>query len=353
MRPTRRGWAVVALIAACVYMALSYGPRSLNAVAAPSLVALAAAAIQLRRQDAPAVERHVADAGIVGDELAVELRIETPTPVGARLHDAVGEWLPASGNPTTTTVGNRSVRYDVRLDRRGVHEIGPLEITITDVLGLLSRTFRYDATDRVLAYPTAYRLDPPADGPAVLPSQSRQVPGRDEFDGLREYERGDSLRDVHWKSTARRSDDEMLVQQYVANRRNEVVTVAVDPGERPDPVAEAAASVALHLLDRQFSVGLVTPDGRIAAETGTSHQRAVLEALGRLEAGQLADDTDDADLLVSAAGGGAVVAADEESVPFGHLVAMRNGERVHYRRVQESGGTDGPVAATSRGEVAP
>ena len=350
MRLTRRGWVVVALVALCTAMAHAYGARALNAVVAPSVVALVGGAGLVLLRDAPTVERRVPDAGAEGDVLTVELDVETSAPIGARLDDALEAWLATDDLPARTTIGDGPFRYDLRLRRRGEYAIGPLEVEITDALGLVARTFRYETTDEILVYPAAYRLDPPADGPGVFPDSHRRFRARDEFDGLREYERGDSLRDVHWKSTARRPDGDLLVQQYATDRRDEGVTIAVETASAGG-VAEATASVALYLLDRQFSVGLVTPDGSVSPGTGETHRRAVLEALARLGEGQSSDeDVRQADLVVRAAGGDVVVVG-EDVVPFDSLVARRDGERVRYR-TPIGGRTSGPTASGPQ-EVSP
>jgi len=332
MSLTRRGWVVAALAVALVLLAQANGARSLNAVVAPALVALAASFLQVRLRDRPAVDRRAPDAGVVGDVLPVEVDVSADRPFGATIDDRLGDGLTAEGLPAATTVGDGPLRYDLRLWRRGERSVGPLALTVEGLFGLARTTFHYNDIDAVLAYPKAYRLDPSADALDALPAE-RPLPGTDEFDGLREYRRGDSRRSVHWKSSAKRPDEELLVRQYASTESRGALTVGVSPGERDSDVASAAASLVLHLLDAGFEVGLAAPDATLDPATGRPHRRAALAALARLGPGTLPDAAaKDADLVVRSAGGDVVVAAGDDVVPFDRLVATRGDDRVRYER---------------------
>lgn len=352
MTLTRRGWIVAALAVALILLARANGARSINAVVAPVLVALAGSVLQAHLRDRPDVERRAPAAGVVGDAVTVELSIPADRPFVATVDDRLGDGLTAEGVPTATIIDGAPVRYDVRLRERGERRVGPAELAVEGLFGLARRTFYYDDIDAVLAYPRTYRLDPSADALEGLPTD-RPFPGTDQFDGLREYQRGDSRRAIHWKSSAKRPDDELLVRQYVGNATRGALTVGVSPGDlddaearsassprsaRPhdDAVAEAAASLSLYLLDAGFEVGLVTPDERLDPGAGRHQREAVLAALARLKPGTLSDArAADADLFVRAPAGDVVVTDGEDAVPFDRLVATERGERVRYERPVE------------------
>ena len=106
--------------------------------------------------------------------------------------------------------------YRLPTERRGVFEIGPLEITNTDSFGLAStrqvvapatELTVYPALDAIVPLPQTQGHDPlaGADHPTAL-----GVAGED-FYALRAYEVGDDLRRVHWPSTARH--DELMIRQ--------------------------------------------------------------------------------------------------------------------------------------------
>ncbi|SNZ12227.1 Uncharacterized conserved protein, DUF58 family, contains vWF domain [Natronoarchaeum philippinense] len=359
MRLTRRGWAVAATAAVLFALAGANGPRSINAVVAPALVALLIAVVQVGLRDKPPVERRLPETGFVDETVSVEFAVGADRPFGATLDDGVGDGLVARGLPVTATVGTAdaaangsvgspaSARYELSLRRRGERRVGPIELTASGLLGLARTTFYYNDIATVLVYPRTFQLAPPADALAGLPAK-RPAAGTDEFDGLREYERGDSRREIHWKASAKRPDEELLVRQYDTIDDRGTLTVGVSPGERGDGVAAAAASIVVYLLDAGFDVAVYTPEKSLDSGAGRLHRRTALAALARLDGGKLSDaDAERADLVVRGAGGDVVVADDEGTVSFDQIVATDDGDRVRHERPLEGAGS----AERAGGEV--
>jgi len=353
MKPTLRGVVVIALIGGGVYMAAEFGPRALNAVVGPALIALIIAAVQVGIANKPRVERRLPEPETAGTEVTVELAIETASPTSATVYDRVGNGLTAIGNRLTTTIGNGTLSYDLRLDERGDHEIGPLAVEITDVLGLFSRQFEFEEIDRLLVYPPAYRLDLTGTDLAVFSTVDRSY-GNDEFAHLREYQRGDTLRDVDWKASAKRPDEGLVVGEFDDSSRQKTVRIAVDTDAGdPDDLAAAAASVACHLLDTGFEVGLGTPTATVAPESGGEHRRSILTALARLSDGKLADETlEHADLIISTEGEEVTIRAEHTTVAFDELVTggrtepVRDGSQISEADRGAFGRTATGVGAT-------
>jgi uncharacterized protein (DUF58 family) len=297
MRPTRRGVAVALVGAAAVGMAWVAGARALNAVAAPALVALVAAALQVGLAETPTVERTPPSAGVPGDVRPVELEVD-----GSGVAHVVDETTPGV---TTTAAEDRTtlpgtVRYEVEYRTRGEWTLGPPTVAVTDVLGLFVSTTASDATTALVVYPTIYDLR----GHAVATDlqQFGRTSAREAFDTIREYTPGDPLRDVHWASSARRSGDDLVVQEFVAERSDEDVHVVASavPGAA-DQMAAGAASVALVALDAGLSVSLTCPDGSVPTGSGDRHRADLLELLARTGPGQVSDRaTEDADVTVTA-----------------------------------------------------
>ena len=353
MRLTRRGWAVAALAAGLFFLAGANGPRSINAVVAPALVALLVAVVQVGLRDKPPVERRLPETGFVDEMVSVEFAVGADRPFGATLDDGIGDGLVARGLPVTATVGTAdavangssgspaSTRYELSLRRRGERRVGPTELTATGLLGLARTTFYYNDIGTVLVYPPVFQLDPSADALAELPAK-RPAAGADEFDGLREYERGDSRREIHWKASAKRPDEELLVRQYDTTDDRGTLSVGVSPGERGDGAAAAAASVVVYLLDAGFDVAVYTPEESLDPGAGRLQRRTALAAFARLDGGTLPDaDAERADLVVREAGGTVVVADDENTVSFDRLVVTEDGDRVrHERPLKGAGGSE-------------
>ncbi|WP_121741854.1 DUF58 domain-containing protein [Natronorubrum halophilum] len=344
---TIRGWSAVLVVIASVAMAWEYGPRALNAIVTPLLVVLAAGLITTYRADRPEIRRVPVGEGFVGARRTVETEIETGTTVSATVRDTVGDGVSVteldsdgaadtgsdgSGETApalrTTLAGDTRFRYEIRLEERGEHRIGPLTITISDVFGLVNRRFTYEEPASVLVYPRVHDLwDAPGQD---LRAFVEAISGRDrkEFDHLREYQRGDALRDVNWKSAAKRTDADLVVTEYTADEEAGSATVAAEcaPGW-DDELATALASITTYLLEGGVSVGVVTPDDDHAPGSGQEHHYELLAQFAVLGHGELEDrQRRDADVLVQADADGTRVVIDGRAVPFGRLTKTHSAD---------------------------
>jgi uncharacterized protein (DUF58 family) len=152
------------------------------------------------------------------------------------------------GRVTTTS-------HAVPTRRRGVVEVGPLEITRRDPLGLVGVVRRYGDSARVWVRPRAHPIA------AVPVGLSRSMDGRVDrvphgsitFATLRNYVVGDDLRHVHWRTSARVG--ELMVREHVDTSLPRVVVLVDDRssahvrdgrGESTfEAACEAAASVVV------------------------------------------------------------------------------------------------------------
>jgi uncharacterized protein (DUF58 family) len=329
--PTRRGVALFVVAGASVAMSATFGLRSLDAVVLPAGVALAAAVVQLAALDPPRVERTVPPAGDPGTAATVELAVRTDTPVTAVVRDRLPSGI--DGEATVTAlVGDGPVRYDVTYRKRGEYPIGPATVSARDVLGLARRTFDTEAHTTALVYP---RVSHPS---AAIEERLRGLTSTDSgsergaFDHLREYVRGDSLRDVHWKSSAKRQD--LVVQEFGSDDDRRTVTVAASAADgRADAMAEAVATVGYTLLEAGVAVALTTPDDRLHLAPGETER--LLAHLARVGDGG-GDDT--AEVVVRATADGTTVEVGGSTLPFAV------GDR---RRV----GSSGPARLTDDGRT--
>ncbi len=162
--------------------------------------------------------------------------------------------------------------YRIPTDRRGRFAIGPAAVGIADPFGLTSRTIIFPATDDVTVRPRIHDLLPVggAPGPRRSAADRRAVvpvpaSAPDEFLALREYQTGDDLRRVHWRSTARLG--EFMVREDESSWRPETVLLLDNrsPAYRADDyeaAIEAFASIGVRLLRSGRGCEIVTTDGR-------------------------------------------------------------------------------------------
>ncbi|MGO4104846.1 DUF58 domain-containing protein [Leifsonia sp. YAF41] len=156
-----------------------------------------------------------------------------------RLHGVVRDaWQPSAGagnnrSRVSIPVGERR-RIVITLTpfRRGERRVGEVTVRSVGPLGLWAR-------QATLAAPGRIRVLPPFHSRKHLPSRLarlKELDGRTsvmvrgqgtEFDSLREYVRGDDVRSIDWRATARRND--VMVRTWRPERDRRVVIV-VDTG---------------------------------------------------------------------------------------------------------------------------
>lgn len=168
--------------------------------------------------------------------------------------------------------GRREVSYRVRSDLRGRYPLGPLQLRLNDPFGMCELTRSFSAYDMLTVIPRTEPLPPvKLSGEAAGYGDGRQrslaLAGDDDVIP-RTYRHGDDLRRVHWRSTARYG--ELMVRREEQPQRARC-TVLLDTrrtayrGGGPDSAFEwavsGAASVLVHMLERGFSVRLLTDTG--------------------------------------------------------------------------------------------
>lgn len=321
MSVTRRGYAVFGICLGALVLGVTFGARALNAVVVPGLVALVVGWVGVKRTPRPTVTRNRPASGFPGDVREVVLEIgfgDSTRTRSATVRDALEEGLQAEIGAIEMGVPGR-ITYDCVLGRRGEHAIGPAVITITDALGLFEREFRPATTTDVLVYPPVERLSGYAREAFLGGRTDAPFNDRGEFDSLREYVPGDPLRDVHWKSSAKR--DDFVVTEFAADTEREGLAIVTEaaPGQA-DEMASAAASVACWLLENGIEIDVTTPDGRLSGADTATRER-VLALFARTGTGRVADRRRErADVAIAAETGGVTVTIGDSTIPFDRLV---------------------------------
>jgi len=168
--------------------------------------------------------------------------------------------------------GRREVAYRVRSDLRGRFLLGPLTLRLTDPFGMCELARSFTARDSLVVTPPVHplpRIQLGGDWGGSGESRSRSVAAAGEDDvATREYRRGDDLRRVHWRSTARYGELMVRREEQPWESRATLLldTRAVGhrgdgPGSSFEWAVSAAASVGVHLARHGFAVRLVTESG--------------------------------------------------------------------------------------------
>lgn len=176
--------------------------------------------------------------------------------------------------------------FAIPTHRRGVVEVGPVSVVRGDPLGLFERAHRRDEPVDLFVHPKTVLFDGQSLGflrdLEGLPASDLS---RDDvsFHALNEYQPGDDLRHVHWRSTARTGV--MMVRQYEETRRSHfVIGLSRSTGDyATDDDFElgisAAGSIGLRAIRDSQRVDVRVQGRELAAGTG----KQLLDSLSAVE----------------------------------------------------------------------
>ncbi|MDS0136637.1 MULTISPECIES: DUF58 domain-containing protein [unclassified Amycolatopsis] len=199
-----------------------------------------------------------------------------------------------------------ALRYPLQPVLRGIQQVGPLRATITDPFGLCEFERELIGHSRLVVVPRVVPLWGLPSGAGIGVGDDGTVrlhAGQGEADVIvRQYRQGDDLRKVHWRSTARR--DEIMVRVEERPWRGGT-TVLLDhraaahhgsgPAASLEWAVSFAASAALHLRRSGHRVRLVSEHGVTLADTpgdgGDHYDHVVLDALAGLQPAHQRDIT--------------------------------------------------------------
>jgi len=305
---TTRGRSFLAAAAAAGISAIVLGERDLLRVAVllAALPLLAAAYVGRSRYKLACTRSLEPGRAPVGSSARVILRLQNMSrlPTGTLLlEDKLPYALGSRPRVVLERLGAHqasSVAYTVRADVRGRYPIGPLVIRLTDPFGLCELTRSFPSIDRLTVIPQVFplptvRLGGEYAGTGDSRARSVAVHGEDDA-ATREYRRGDDLRRVHWRSTARTGELMVRREEQPWESRATVVLdtrLAAHRGEGPTASFEwavsAAASIAMHLRQAGYKLRLVTGAGVDIDATEIGGEGAILDTLADVKLTQAGD----------------------------------------------------------------
>ncbi len=298
---TRRGLAL--LVAGPVLVAAGWwaGYDELVAAGVAAVVLVAASAAWLLVRPRVEIERELWPDRVAAGEVAygrVKVRNLSSRPsAGFVAHEQFGAELLDVAVPRLPPGERVSQAYRLPTARRGVVPVGPMRIGRADPLGLVDSEQRHGDVLTLWVHPRHVDVAPqPSRFTRSLegPSSDTSPQGSITFHAVREYVRGDDLRKVHWRSTARTGT--LMVRQYVDTSLPDV-TLALDStvtggADLLEVRLEVAASLLLASTVRHFPVRLVGTGGLdVASRGGGNSSQELLDVLAALEPddGALAD----------------------------------------------------------------
>ena len=192
-----------------------------------------------------------------------------------------------------------SIRITETQPRRGVFTLPPIRMVSAFPFGLVQARKTFPERREVVVYPRVTTLravtmeSHSGSGDASLTTRA----DGSEYFSLREYVAGDDIRRISWRASARLGT---LIIKEMEQESLRFVTVAfdarydasldVEADSRPpnaddlfEQSVELAASMALSLLNRQFSVAVISNNGFLSEGEGYSHRLKILDFFARVE----------------------------------------------------------------------
>jgi len=206
--------------------------------------------------------------------------------------------IPARTVVTLPARGTRNWKVSVHCRRRGVFNLGPIQVTTGDPFGLFKRQRNYGDRQRLLVLPQPQELPyfwaPVAQLPGEGAVHKRTHYVTPNASGVREYYPGDSYNRIHWRTTARLG--RLMAKTFEMDPTSNVWVLldlheGVQAGEGDESTEEygvrIATSLAYHFLQTNQMLGLLAVGSETVildpARGGPQYGR-ILEALAVAEA---------------------------------------------------------------------
>ncbi len=241
---TRRGRLVLGLGGVVYLAAWVFGSRALYPVATGLVFAVALAVAWVRLSTRPPhVRRHGASRDVVeGDDVRVDLVVEstgTVPPPTLVAHERPGR-LEERRVELVRVGGNRFAGgYELRAVPRGRYAFQTIRLTIEDPFALAHADLVQGEQQALVVYPRLVPLERLFSEGGAHAQDGRRLllrrPSGFELHSVRDHIEGESLRKVHWPSTARRG---VLMVKELEDAPRDEVAVLLDG----DATAGTAAS---------------------------------------------------------------------------------------------------------------
>jgi uncharacterized protein (DUF58 family) len=263
---TDRGRWILAFGGGVYLAAWGFGSEALYPIAIGLVLAVAAAALWVRYLARPitlnrilAERKHVA-----GEDVPVRLEVDVDgrIPSGALV---VRECIARLGERETVMVNRRGrLRGSYVIERvpRGRYPVESIDAVLEDPFGLERVETKLPAGESLLVYPQLVELDALFSDSGARALEGRRLllrrPTGFDLHSVRDYQQGESLRRVHWPTTAKRG--QLMVKELEDAPRDETAVLldadaSAVAGVAPDSSFELQVRAAGSILKAHASRG--------------------------------------------------------------------------------------------------
>ena len=294
--PTREAYGVVGLALLIFLVAYNLQAGWVYAVDALLVGVLVAGVLSARLSvRGISLSRLMAPDAVEGEAMSVALILRARG-VGPRffveVRDAVPGLEPAVVLAPVLWPGRAvSITYPTVAVRRGVHRVKDATVHSHGLSGLFLARRTQPASGQITVYPRFWKIARlPLLGTSLVPESlgSARRRGGLEFHGLRDYRPGDSLRHIHWRSSARRGAP--VVQEFEQENPGTItllldsragVQEGIGSESTFEDLVRAAASIAWYVTTRGGIVRILTARGSAVIDA-TGGWRPTLSTLAEI-----------------------------------------------------------------------
>lgn len=238
----------------------------------------------------------------INDEVQVQVNITNPgsTPTAsARADLPMGDEHERFNIPMLSAHQGKHTTVEFTALTRAVLPVGPLMIRKGDPFGLMRHEHRLSQQITVFIHPRIVILDTLHAG---IPRDLEGNPSGDivdddlDFYGLREYEPGDDMRNVHWLSSAKTGS--LMIRQYEATRRTDT---SISCDVNPDHYADAHSFELAVSVHASLGVQALRENRPLFMHAGAQHTQPANPMQFLDQCSAIAPDTQDERNLVQSA----------------------------------------------------
>jgi uncharacterized protein (DUF58 family) len=276
---------------------------------------------------------------VVGNNATTRVGAANPTGrriLPVRLEARVGKGVAHVNVPALGAGAVHDELFVIATTRRSVVPVGPVRSVQGDPLGLVRREVTWTGTEQLYVHPRTVNVASLTTGwmrdleGAVTNERTMSDIA---FHTLREYVHGDDRRHIHWRTTARQPDGQMMVREFVDTRRSQMgLFLSVRAGDYASAAefelaVSAVASLGLRAIGEEQEVACMAGTRIVPSYHGTSF----LDALAAVELGE-----DDHDVL-------AMTTRARDLVGSASVVVLASGSRADPSAARRAADRLGPT----------
>jgi uncharacterized protein (DUF58 family) len=170
------------------------------------------------------------------NECKIEINNRYPFVTRAVIHEEIPHQLALRELTFKTAINStiqKTITYKLHPKERGEYDFGNIVLMVRSPLQLIERRYEEAASKQVAVYPSYIHLNKynlhnfKHFSNELGVKKTRRIGHSTEFEQIRDYVKGDDIRYINWKASAKKGD--LMVNQYIDERAQQVYCI-IDSG---------------------------------------------------------------------------------------------------------------------------